>query len=47
MNGAFLSLTLGLQVATAPAAWATIALFFIVRMLTIRYSWHTRPLMPD
>ena len=44
---AFLSLTLGLQVATVPAAWATIALFFVVRMLTIRYNWHTRPLMPD
>lgn len=44
---AFLTLTLGLQLDTARAAWATIALFFVVRMLTIRYNWHTHPLMPD
>jgi uncharacterized membrane protein YeiH len=39
----FLALTLALGVATVPAAWATIALFFVVRMLTIRYNWQTRP----
>ena len=44
---AFLTLTLGLQLDTARAAWATIALFFVVRMLTIRYNWHTRPLLRD
>ena len=44
---AFLALTLALKVDTAPAAWATIALFFVVRMLTIRYNWHTRPLLRD
>ena len=41
----FLALTLALGVDTVPAAWATIALFFVVRMLTLRYNWQTRPLL--
>jgi uncharacterized membrane protein YeiH len=44
---AFLVLTLALKVATVPAAWATIGLFFVVRTLTIRYNWQTRPLLRD
>ena len=43
----FLALTLALGVDTVPAAWATIALFFVVRMLTLRYNWQTRPLLRD
>jgi len=42
---AFLALTLAFGVDTVPAAWATIALFFVVRMLTLRYNWQTRPLL--
>ena len=26
------------------AAWTTIALFFMARLLTIRFNWRTRPL---
>ena len=44
-NLAFLALTLAFGVDTVPAAWATIALFFVVRMLTMRYNWQTRPLL--
>lgn len=28
-------------------AWGTIALFFVIRMLSIRYNWRTRPILPD
>ena len=42
---AFLALTLALGIDTVPAAWATISLFFVVRMLTLRYNWQTRPLL--
>ncbi len=44
---AFLLLTLALHLAPTAAAWATIALFFIVRTLTIRYNWQTRALIGD
>ena len=43
----FLTLTLALRVDTAVAAWVTIGVFFIVRMLTMRYNWQTRPLLRD
>lgn len=42
---AFLALTLALRVDTVVAAWATIGLFFVVRMLTLRFNWQTRPLL--
>jgi uncharacterized membrane protein YeiH len=42
---AFLTLTLALRVAPEPAGWATIALFFVARMLTLRFNWQTRPLL--
>lgn len=41
----FLTLTLALRVAPEPAGWATIALFFVARMLTLRFNWQTRPLL--
>ncbi len=44
---AFLSFTLGLQLPTEASAWSTIALSFVVRMLTIRYNWRTRALMGE
>lgn len=43
----FLTLTLALEVDTALAAWITIGVFFVVRMLTMRYNWQTRPLLRD
>ncbi|MDD3352184.1 TRIC cation channel family protein [Zoogloea sp.] len=43
----FLLLTLALDVATLPAAWTTIALFFMIRSLTIRYNWQTRPVLRE
>ena len=42
---AFLALTLALHIDPEPAGWATIGLFFVVRMLTIRFNWQTRPLL--
>ena len=29
------------------AAWGTIGLFFVIRMLSIRYNWRTQPILPD
>lgn len=29
------------------AAWSTIALFFIIRMLSIRYNWQTHPVLHE
>lgn len=31
----------------ALAAWGCIALYFAIRMLSIRYNWRTRPVLPD
>lgn len=41
----FLVLTLGLGVSKEWAAWSMIALFFTLRMLSIRYNWRTRPVL--
>ena len=43
----FLALTLGFGVATAPAAWGVVALYFAIRMLTIRFNLRTRPVLPE
>ena len=29
------------------AAWTIVALFFIIRMLSIRYNWRTKPILSD
>lgn len=29
------------------SGWTVIALFFVVRMLSIRYDWRTKPILPD
>lgn len=29
------------------AAWGIILLFFVIRMLSIRYNWRTRPILPE
>lgn len=43
----FLVLTYGFGVSKEWAAWGMIALFFTIRMLSIRYNWRTRPVMQD
>ena len=41
----FLLLTYGFGVSKELAAWGVIALFFALRMLSIRYGWRTRPVL--
>ena len=43
----FLVLTYGMGVNKELAAWGIIALFFAIRMLSIRYNWQTKPVLPD
>lgn len=43
----FLLLTYGLNMRKELAAWAMIALFFSVRMLSLRYGWRTRPMLNE
>ena len=43
----FLALTYGMGVNKEIAAWGIIALFFVIRMLSIRYNWRTKPVLPD
>ena len=43
----FLVLTYGMGVNKELAAWGIIALFFTIRMLSIRYNWRTKPVLPD
>ena len=40
--GVYLLMTMQLDVAPNRAAWITVALFFMVRVLTIRFNWQTR-----
>ncbi|WP_298624234.1 TRIC cation channel family protein [uncultured Zoogloea sp.] len=41
----FLGLTLAAGLAAEVAAWTTIGVAFVARMLTIRFDWRTRPLL--
>jgi len=43
----FLILEVGLGIPTMPAAWFVVALFFVIRMLSIRYNWRTSPVLRD
>ena len=43
----FLVLTFGLGIHQEFAAWGVIALFFVIRMLSIRYNWRTKPILSD
>jgi uncharacterized membrane protein YeiH len=43
----FLVLTYGLGVNKELAAWAIVALFFAIRMLSIRYDWRTKPVLQE
>ncbi len=43
----FLLLTYAFGVSKEWAAWGMIALFFTIRMLSIRYDWRTRPVLQE
>jgi uncharacterized membrane protein YeiH len=43
----FLLLTYAFGVSKEWAAWGMIALFFTIRMLSIRYDWRTRPVLNE
>lgn len=43
----FLVLTYGFGAGKEWSAWAMIALFFTIRMLSIRYNWRTRPVLTE
>jgi len=40
--GVYLLLTLRFGFSPTRAAWSTVGLFFLVRVLTIRFNWQTR-----
>jgi uncharacterized membrane protein YeiH len=40
--GVFLALTRQLQVTPTQAAWIAVALFFVIRVLTIRFNWQSK-----
>lgn len=42
----FVVLVVGLDVNNSAAAWIVIVLFFLIRVLSVRYDWQTRPVLP-
>jgi uncharacterized membrane protein YeiH len=45
--GLFLALTRQYHVNPRFAAWITVAVFFVLRLLTVRYRWQTRSLWAE
>jgi uncharacterized membrane protein YeiH len=43
----FLGVTYGLGADKELAAWGVIGLFFVIRMLSMRYDWRTKPVLPE
>ena len=43
----FVTLVQGLRINRDSAGWVVIILFFTIRMLSIRYGWRTKPILPD
>jgi uncharacterized membrane protein YeiH len=43
----FVGLTRYVEVTVPEAAWISIAFFFVLRVLTIRFSWTSRSVMPE
>jgi len=43
----FLLFTQAIGGAPVPIAWITVIMFFVVRLLTLRFDWQTRPLLKD
>lgn len=42
----FVTLVVGLDVNNTVAAWTVIALFVVIRVLSLRYDWRTQPILP-
>jgi uncharacterized membrane protein YeiH len=42
----FVALVVGLDVNNNLAAWGVIALFVLIRVLSLRYDWRTQPVLP-
>jgi len=42
----FVVLVAVLDVNNNVAAWIVIALFFLIRLLSLRYDWRTQPILP-
>ena len=45
--GVYLLLTLQAQLSPTTAAWITVGVFFVARVLTIRFNWQTRSVWED
>ena len=43
----YLTLTLGFGLPRSAAAWGVVAVYFAVRLATIRFDWRTRPILPE
>lgn len=43
----FLVFTQVLSAPVTPMAWITVVTFFVIRVLTLRFDWQTRPLLKD
>jgi len=42
----FVALVVYFHVSASIAAWIVIGLFFVIRLLAVRYNWRTQPLLP-
>jgi len=45
--GFYLLFTQALGAAPTPIAWVTVVMFFVVRILTLRFGWQTKPVLGD
>ena len=45
--GLYLLLTLQYQLSATRAAWITVGVYFVIRLLTIRFNWQTRSVVED
>jgi len=43
----FVVLVQGMSINRDSAGWLVIGSFFVIRMLSIRYNWRTKPILPD
>ena len=43
----FVALVAGVGISREFAGWIVIGLFFTIRILSIRYGWRTKPILPD
>jgi len=45
--GLFVGLKQYAEVTVSQAAWFSIGIFFVLRVLTVRYNWTTRSVLPE